>query len=59
MALGAFVTGWVVDHFGAQNGFWVSVMAGAATVLTVALGQRTLSGDRVSLQDGGVAVAAK
>jgi MFS family permease len=44
MALGASATGWVVDNFGAQSGFWVSVMAVAATVLTVALGQRTLSG---------------
>lgn len=46
MALGSFVSGWVVDNFGAQNGFWVSVAAGAATVLTVALGQRSLSGER-------------
>jgi len=44
MALGAFVAGWVVDTYGAQNGFWVSVVAGAATVLTVALGQRSLAG---------------
>ena len=29
MALGAFAAGWVVDNFGAQNGFWVSVVAGA------------------------------
>jgi MFS family permease len=38
MALGAFVSGWVVDHFGAQNGFWVSVVAGTATVATIAMG---------------------
>jgi MFS family permease len=44
MALGAFVSGWVVDNFGAQNGFWVSVAAGVATVVTVALGQRSLGG---------------
>ncbi len=44
MALGAFVAGWVVDEFGAQNGFWVSVAASAAAWLTVALGQRTLAG---------------
>ena len=25
MSLGAFVSGWVVDHFGPQNGFWGSV----------------------------------
>jgi MFS family permease len=46
MALGSFASGWVVDHFGAANGFWVSVAAGAASALTVALGQRTLSGKR-------------
>ena len=46
MALGAFVAGWVVDTFGAQNGFWVSVVASAAAWLTVALGQRTLAGER-------------
>jgi MFS family permease len=46
MALGAFLTGWVVDNFGAQNGFWVSVAAGVATVITVALGQSSLAGDR-------------
>ncbi|MDF2994547.1 MAG: Arabinose efflux permease [Xanthobacteraceae bacterium] len=46
MALGAFLTGWVVDTFGAANGFWVSVAAGVATVITVALGQSSLAGDR-------------
>jgi MFS family permease len=50
MALGSFVSGWVVDNFGAQNGFWVSVAAGAATVLTVALGQRSLSGERTEVR---------
>ncbi len=59
MALGAFATGWVVDHFGAQSGFWVSVVAVAATVLTVALGQRTLAGERVAVTGPGVAVPAK
>lgn len=48
MALGAFVSGWVVDNFGAQNGFWVSVAAAAAMVLTVILGQRSLAGDRAA-----------
>jgi MFS family permease len=46
MALGAFVSGWIIDTFGSQNGFWVSVAAGLATVLTVALGQGSLAGDR-------------
>jgi MFS family permease len=45
MALGAFVSGWVVDTYGAHNGFWVSVAAGAATVVTIALGQRSLAGE--------------
>jgi MFS family permease len=44
MALGAFLAGWVVDTFGAQNGFWVSVAAGTAATITVALGQKSLSG---------------
>ncbi|WP_027686282.1 MFS transporter [Rhizobium leguminosarum] len=44
MALGAFVSGWVVDSYGPQSGFWVSAAAGAATVLIIAIGQRTLSG---------------
>lgn len=46
MALGASVTGWVVDSFGAANGFWVSVAASAAAVLTVALGQGALAAER-------------
>ncbi len=46
MALGAFVSGWVVDNFGAQNGFWVSVAAGTATVATIATGQRSLAGHK-------------
>ena len=45
MALGAFVTGWVVDNFGPQNGFWVSVAAGVITVTIIALGQRSLASD--------------
>ncbi|TCN33749.1 MFS transporter [Sinorhizobium americanum] len=44
MALGAFVAGWVVDSFGAENGFWVSVVASAATVAIIGLGQRSLAG---------------
>jgi MFS family permease len=45
MALGAFVTGWVVDRFGAENGFWVSVASAATTVAIVALGQCRLGDD--------------
>ena len=45
MAFGAFATGWVVDTFGPRNGFWVSVAAGTAALLTVLLGQRVLAGE--------------
>ncbi|MBE1202923.1 MFS transporter [Aminobacter carboxidus] len=45
MALGAFVAGWVVDNFGAQNGFWVSVAAGTISLLVVLLGQKALAGE--------------
>jgi MFS family permease len=48
MALGAFVAGWVVDTFGAQNGFWVSVISAAMSLLIVLLGQRSLAGERIS-----------
>jgi MFS family permease len=46
MALGSFAAGWIIDSYGPQSGFWVSVAAGAATVLTVAVGQRNLTGQR-------------
>jgi len=46
MALGAFVAGWVVDSFGARNGFWTSVAAAVLALLVVALGQRALGGER-------------
>jgi MFS family permease len=46
MALGAFAAGWVIDTFGAQNGFWVSVASGMVALLTVLLGQRSLGGER-------------
>ena len=44
MALGSFASGWVVDTFGASNGFWVSVAAGALALITVLAGQKTLAG---------------
>jgi hypothetical protein len=44
--LGSFASGWVVDNFGAQNGFWVSVAAAATAFLTIALGQAALGGVR-------------
>jgi predicted MFS family arabinose efflux permease len=46
MALGAFVAGWVVDNFGAQNGFWVSAAAATLALLVTALGQRVLGGEQ-------------
>ncbi|TZG33359.1 MFS transporter [Agrobacterium sp. B1(2019)] len=45
MALGAFVSGWVIDNFGPDNGFWVSVAASLSTVVIIGLGQRALSGN--------------
>lgn len=45
MALGAFVAGWVVDNYGAQSGFWVSVAASIIAFVTVLVGQKTLAGE--------------
>jgi hypothetical protein len=44
MAFGAFVSGWVVDTFGARNGFWFSVIAATAALAIIALGQKSLAG---------------
>ena len=44
MALGSFASGWVVDTFGASNGFWVSVVAGALALITILAGQKSLAG---------------
>jgi MFS family permease len=44
MAAGAFVSGWVVDSFGARNGFWVSVAAATAALSIIVLGRQTLAG---------------
>lgn len=46
MALGAFGAGWVVDTFGPRNGFWLSVAAASAALLTVACSQRLLAEGR-------------
>ncbi|WP_240230167.1 MFS transporter [Devosia lacusdianchii] len=48
MAFGSFAAGWVVDTYGAANGFWVSVIAGVLALLTVLLGQKVLGGGRVA-----------
>jgi MFS family permease len=59
MALGAFVAGWVVDTFGAHNGFWVSVVSAALSLLIVLLGQRSLAGERSSANTGALAQPAE
>lgn len=46
MALGAFLTGVVVDAFGARNGFWISVAAAVVALAIVVLGQKALAGRR-------------
>lgn len=46
MALGSFVSGWVVDSYGPGNGFWVSVASGMLALLTVLLGMKALSAGR-------------
>jgi MFS family permease len=59
MALGSFAAGWAVDTFGPQNGFWVSVAAGAASLLTVLIGQRSLAGARRDAPPEALAQAAE
>ena len=46
MALGSFVSGWVVDTHGPGHGFWVSVVASLLALLTVLIGQKTLADQR-------------
>lgn len=57
MALGSFAAGWTVDTFGAQNGFWVSVVAGAVALTTVLVGQRALGGERRTSSPGPIQAA--
>lgn len=59
MALGAFVAGWVVDNYGAQNGFWVSVAAGTISFAIVLLGQKTLADDQENELSQAAAQAAE
>lgn len=54
MALGAFVSGWVVDNFGPQNGFWVSIATSIAAVLTVGIGQGSLSDGKPAAVSSGL-----
>ncbi len=44
MALGSSASGWIIDEFGARNGFWVSVAAGGLALATVLAGYRSLRG---------------
>jgi MFS family permease len=57
MALGAFVSGWVVDAFGARSGFWVSAAAATLALSIVGLGQSVLDNGRA--QRRGASVAAE
>jgi predicted MFS family arabinose efflux permease len=43
MALGAFLSGWVVDAFGARSGFLVSGGAATAALSIAVIGQRVLA----------------
>jgi MFS family permease len=42
MAVGSIASGYVIDAFGAQSGFWISVAAGVVAIATAILGNRTL-----------------
>jgi predicted MFS family arabinose efflux permease len=42
MAIGSIASGYVIDAFGAQSGFWISVAAGVVAIATAVLGNRTL-----------------
>lgn len=50
MAFGAFISGLVIDRFGAANGFWVSVVASFLAAAIVAFGQASLSGTKSSVK---------
>jgi MFS family permease len=41
MAVGSISSGYVIDAFGAQAGFWISVAAGMVALATAILGMRT------------------
>jgi MFS family permease len=42
MAVGSIASGYVIDAFGAQSGFWISVAAGLVAIAAAAIGLRTL-----------------
>ena len=43
VAIGSIASGYVIDTFGAQAGFWISVAAGVVALATAILGNRTLT----------------
>jgi MFS family permease len=45
VAFGSSVSGWVIDTFGAQNGFLVSLASGALALAIALFGQRWLRGE--------------
>jgi len=44
LAIGSSASGWVIDTFGASDGFWVSVASGAAALTVALVGYRSLRG---------------
>ena len=42
MAVGSIASGYVIDAFGAQSGFWISVAAGVVAIAAAVIGNRTL-----------------
>lgn len=44
VAIGAASSGWVVDAFGAGNGFWIAIVAGAVILGTAVQGYRRMGG---------------
>ncbi|UCI06916.1 MFS transporter [Mesorhizobium sp. B1-1-8] len=59
MALGSFAAGAVVDAFGPQSGFWVSVAAGAIALGTVLAGQCRLATEDCDVDRGEAVVPAE
>jgi MFS family permease len=43
MAVGSFASGWMIDQYGAANGFWVSVAAGGIGLLATVSGYCVLT----------------
>ncbi|WP_454812794.1 MFS transporter [Labrys neptuniae] len=56
MAVGSFASGWVIDRFGAADGFWISFAAGIVALTVALLGSCRLT--PVAKEDGLCAAAA-